>query len=214
MITLKPQSVTQPQREPRLSSSGWSIQGGILCLLGAAVMSGCVSTDQYEAEKSRALNFQRLLVQEEQRTSELSTQLQEAKQEIASLGSQNRNLAVEIDVLREQIDSQQESAPTDDFPASSSDPVASPDEMPPFEPVPSELGLNDFSFDESDFNDFGIEEAEARGLETSTYYTVVAGDTLYRISREYGVTVNQLKAWNNLTDNVILIGQRLVVTPP
>jgi len=213
MITLKPQSVAQPQREPRLSSSGWSIQGGILCLLGAVMVSGCVSADQYEAEKSRALNFQRLLAQEEQRTSELNAQLQEAKQEISSLGSQNRNLAVEIDVLREQIGRQQESAPAGDFPASLSDHVDS-HKMPPSEPALSEFGLDDFSFDESDFNDFGTGEAEAGGLETSTYYTVVPGDTLYRISREHGVTVNQLKAWNNLTDNIISIGQRLVVTPP
>jgi uncharacterized C2H2 Zn-finger protein len=42
-------------------------------------------------------------------------------------------------------------------------------------------------------------------------YTVVTGDTLYSISRRFGLTVDDLKALNNLTDNNIKIGQRLVV---
>ncbi len=212
-MTLTPQSRAQHQQEPCFSSTRWTVQGGILCLLGAALVSGCVSSDQYQAEKSRALNFQRLLSQEEQRTSELDTRLQEAKQEISSLGSQNRELAAELDVLQEQIGRQQPSAPAGGFPVPSSDPDASR-EMPPSEPSLSEFGLNDFSFDESDFNDFGMGKTDAGGLGTSTYYTVVRGDTLYQISREYGVTVDQLKAWNNLTDNIISIGQRLIVSPP
>jgi len=82
----------------------------------------------------------------------------------------------------------------------------------------------DFAFDEEDFKDFGMAEADAAdldmgqtdgsGLSTSTYYTVVKGDTLYRISRTYGVTVEQLKRWNDLTDNIISIGQRLIVRQP
>ena len=213
MMTLTSQSRARHQQKPRSSSTRWTVQGGILCLLGAALVSGCVSSDQYQAEKARALNFQRLLAQEEQRTSELDTRLHETKQEISSLGSQNRELAVELDVLREQIGRQQESAPARDFSSASSDPGASP-EMPPSEPSLSEFGLNDFSFDESDFNDFGMGETEAGDLGTSAYHTVVRGDTLYRISREYGVTVAQLKKWNNLTDNIISIGQQLIVSPP
>src|ERR1700744_3983083 len=42
-------------------------------------------------------------------------------------------------------------------------------------------------------------------------YTVVTGDTLYSISRRFGLTVEDLKALNNLFDNNIKIGQKLVV---
>ena len=42
-------------------------------------------------------------------------------------------------------------------------------------------------------------------------YTVVTGDTLYSISRRFGITVEDLKSLNNLTDNNIKIGQKLVV---
>jgi hypothetical protein len=43
------------------------------------------------------------------------------------------------------------------------------------------------------------------------YYTVVTGDTLYSISKRFGLTVDTLKGLNNLTDNHIKIGQKLVV---
>ena len=42
-------------------------------------------------------------------------------------------------------------------------------------------------------------------------YTVATGDTLYSISRRFGITVEDLKSLNNLTDNNIKIGQKLVV---
>ncbi len=42
-------------------------------------------------------------------------------------------------------------------------------------------------------------------------YIVQAGDSLYSISRRYGITVDELKRLNNLTSNALSIGQRLVV---
>ena len=47
---------------------------------------------------------------------------------------------------------------------------------------------------------------------SATFHTVVSGDTLYSLSRRYGSTVNQIKTWNNLTSDTIVIGQRLRVT--
>lgn len=44
-------------------------------------------------------------------------------------------------------------------------------------------------------------------------YTVQRGDTLYGIARKYGLTVDELKALNNLTNNEIYIGQTLQVSP-
>lgn len=42
-------------------------------------------------------------------------------------------------------------------------------------------------------------------------YIVVQGDTLYSISRRFGLTVDEIKALNGLPDNTIKIGQKLVV---
>ena len=192
---------------------------GMLCLMSTILLSGCVSSGEFEAEKAKSLNFQRLLAQEEQRTDELDARLQEMQQEVTSLGSQNRELAAERDALQDKIASQSAGDAAD----SASDMDLSPD-MSFSDPSLSEFDLSDFSFDESEFNDLGIEKADAgqmdmersdvTGMGTPTYYTVVKGDTLYRISRQYGVTVEQLKKWNNLTDNIIGIGQRLIVSRP
>jgi flagellum-specific peptidoglycan hydrolase FlgJ len=42
-------------------------------------------------------------------------------------------------------------------------------------------------------------------------YTVQQGDTLYNISKRLGLTVDELKTMNNMSDNNIKIGQKLVV---
>jgi flagellum-specific peptidoglycan hydrolase FlgJ len=42
-------------------------------------------------------------------------------------------------------------------------------------------------------------------------YTVQTGDTLYNISKRFGLTVDELKSLNNMADNNIKIGQKLVV---
>ena len=42
-------------------------------------------------------------------------------------------------------------------------------------------------------------------------HTVSAGETLYAISRKYGLTVEQLKKLNSLTSNALVRGQKLVV---
>ena len=44
------------------------------------------------------------------------------------------------------------------------------------------------------------------------YYTVVSGDNLTKIANKYGTTVNQLVAWNNISNpNLIYPGQKLRV---
>ncbi len=42
-------------------------------------------------------------------------------------------------------------------------------------------------------------------------YTVKAGDTLYKIANTYGVSVDAIKQLNNLTSNILSIGQRLYI---
>jgi LysM repeat protein len=42
-------------------------------------------------------------------------------------------------------------------------------------------------------------------------YTIQQGDTLYNISKRFGITVDELKALNKMNDNNLRIGQKLVV---
>lgn len=42
-------------------------------------------------------------------------------------------------------------------------------------------------------------------------YTVKAGDTLYGISKKYGISVDIIKKNNNLTNNNLFIGQQLII---
>lgn len=46
-------------------------------------------------------------------------------------------------------------------------------------------------------------------ITTSKSYKVKKGDTLYSISRRFGLSVSELKALNGLTDNTISVGQKL-----
>ncbi|EOW2581683.1 LysM peptidoglycan-binding domain-containing protein, partial [Listeria monocytogenes] len=42
-------------------------------------------------------------------------------------------------------------------------------------------------------------------------YTVKKGDSLWAISRQYKTTVDNIKAWNKLTSNMIHVGQKLTI---
>jgi LysM repeat protein len=46
------------------------------------------------------------------------------------------------------------------------------------------------------------------------YHTVAAKETLYSISRLYGVTTDEIKQWNNLADNSLSVGQEIMVKKP
>ncbi|WP_152425110.1 LysM peptidoglycan-binding domain-containing protein [Nafulsella turpanensis] len=46
------------------------------------------------------------------------------------------------------------------------------------------------------------------------YHIVTKSETLYSIGRQYNVTVDQLKEWNNLTTDAINLGDRLLVAAP
>ncbi|WP_192821780.1 LysM peptidoglycan-binding domain-containing protein [Rufibacter sp. LB8] len=57
--------------------------------------------------------------------------------------------------------------------------------------------------------------APASSTSAATEHTVVAGETLYAISKKYNVTLQNLQTWNNLgTNGSISLGQKLVVAAP
>ncbi|MFC7320612.1 3D domain-containing protein [Halobacillus campisalis] len=49
-------------------------------------------------------------------------------------------------------------------------------------------------------------------VKSESSYTVESGDTLYGISKEYGVSVDDLKGWNDLSSNMIYPGDKLSVS--
>lgn len=47
--------------------------------------------------------------------------------------------------------------------------------------------------------------------DSNTYYIVKKGDNLYSIARKYNTTVDEIKRLNNLTNNNLSIGQKLII---
>lgn len=47
--------------------------------------------------------------------------------------------------------------------------------------------------------------------QTQTIHTVQPGENLFRISLRYGVTVNAIKAANGLSNDIVYVGQRLII---
>ena len=219
-------NMTQPtfggvQVDPH-PSQGFSylkIMAGMLVCGG--LLTGCVSTEKYEAEKARALNFQRLLAQEEKRTGELNVKYQDAQRQVGSLESQSRDVDAELEALRDQLNRSH-----DELARVRGGGTAESDDLKLSEPSISEFGLDDLDFKDSDLakleadldlgsNDVPLEsmaESTSMAMGIGDFHTVAKGDTLYRLSKQYGVTVEDLKAWNNLTDNTIHVGQQIVVS--
>lgn len=59
-------------------------------------------------------------------------------------------------------------------------------------------------------NYIGVTYIPPEGAE-GNYYTVKAGDTLYAIANKYGISVDELKAANNLSSNTLTIGKVLLI---
>jgi LysM repeat protein len=193
-------------------------------VFGSFLLSGCVLSEKYEAEKARSLNFQRLLSQEEKRTAELDNEVKRSKKELAEYEARNRELTAQVQAAREQMSRMQEEAEAIKEAAllerkAKSDmkrAAASQYKAPPAEPVPSTGDLMGSSVaglpDEA--APMGSTEASAvvpsRG--SPNIHVVKPGETLYRISRRYGVRVETLRKWNKLPDDIIEVGQKLIVS--
>jgi flagellum-specific peptidoglycan hydrolase FlgJ len=72
-----------------------------------------------------------------------------------------------------------------------------------------------YEFDKVKKKDFKYEKPTRNFEETTSltakYYQVKKGDTLYAVSRKFKISVELLKKLNNLKDNTISIGQKLVL---
>ena len=195
-----------------------------LVFCGGFVLSGCVLTEKYEAEKARSLNFQRLLAQEEKRTSELDSEVKRTKRELSEYEARNRELTAQVQAVREQMSRVQEEAEAmkeaallerkakTDVKRSSA--AASVRANKPDATLEGGELSGAFTGTPSETK----EASEASPMDTTlemktggNIHVVKPGETLYRISRRYGVSVDKIKKWNKLPDEIIEVGQKLVV---
>lgn len=56
-----------------------------------------------------------------------------------------------------------------------------------------------------------VKDSNSNDFVDNQYYVVKSGDSLYKIANRYGTTVDELKRINNLTSNLLSIGQRLII---
>ena len=66
----------------------------------------------------------------------------------------------------------------------------------------------------ADLNKMDTEEMQKNiSVDGTMTHMVIKGDTMFNICKRYGITVDQLKEWNNLENITIQIGQKLIVSP-
>jgi LysM repeat protein len=209
------------KEDARMNTSLLSPAGRILTLIcGGLVLGGCVLSEKYEAEKARSLNFQRLLAQEEKRTGELDNEVKRTKRELAEYETRNRELTAQVQAVREQLARAQEEseaikeASMLERKAKGDMKRAAPPAVktPPPESMPSisEL-LGTAPGDSSDTSSLPA-DMQMDAKSSPNIHVVKPGETLYRISRRYGVKVDTLRKWNKLPDDIIEVGQKLIVS--
>ncbi len=192
----------------------------VIC--GGLLLSGCVLTEKYEAEKARSLNFQRLLAQEEKRTGELDSEVKRSKRELAEYEAKTRELSAQLQAVREQMAHVQEEAEAmkeaalleRKANAGVKRTAPAPEKSFPKESVPSItelLGTAPSSQTEA-LDTSAAAEMQAESKSAQNIHIVKPGETLYRISRRYGVKVDTLRKWNKLPDDIIEVGQKLIVS--
>jgi LysM repeat protein len=48
--------------------------------------------------------------------------------------------------------------------------------------------------------------------QSAKYHTVASGETLFKIATAYNISIDDIKSWNNLSNDNISVGQRLIVS--
>jgi hypothetical protein len=191
----------------------------IVLLCGGLVFSGCVLSEKYEAEKARSLNFQRLLAQEEKRTGELDNEVKRTKRELAEYETRNRELSAQVQAVREQLARAQEESEAIKEAAllerkAKADMKRSAPPIPKTPPPESTPNMSELLGTSGSQPDASPPPADLQ-MDTkggSNIHVVRPGETLYRISRRYGVKVDTLRKWNKLPDDIIEVGQKLIVS--
>jgi LysM repeat protein len=203
-----------------------------IAVMSILLSTGCVMSEKYEAEKARSLNFQRLLAQEEKRTAELDSEVKRAKRELSEMEARNRELGAQVDAVRQQAAQIQEeaeamkeaamlerkaredmkrmTAPSKPRKAERPEPLSMPkSSLEPLQEPPLENAMKGAPGMATD-----IAPDLPTDLSAEAVHTVQPGETLFRISRKYHVSVEKLRKWNNLLSDTIEVGQKLIIAQP
>lgn len=191
-----------------------------LLLCSGSLLSGCVVLEEkYNAEKARSLNFQRLLAQEEKRTGELDSEVRRAKAELAEFEARNRELSSQVQMAREQMGRLQEEAEAireatvlerkalEDMQRKGHSPAAKQKKTGARKPAPSDVDRKDHADEDLPIS----ADTKAVVRANAKLHVVKPGETLFGISRRYGIGMDKLKQMNNLPDDIIEVGQKLIL---
>ncbi|MGE3151826.1 MAG: LysM peptidoglycan-binding domain-containing protein [Nitrospiraceae bacterium] len=180
--------------------------------------TGCVFKETYEAEKARSLNFQRLLAQEEKRTAELDSEVKRVKRDAADYEARNRELSAQVQAVREQLartqeetDSLREAMALQEKAQSQMKRIPSQtlSKAKPAEMLPP---LEESMAKAPEIPDPLMTDGALAMTDRKTVQHVVKpGDTVFRLSRKYGTSVAKIREWNRLQDDIIEVGQKLIV---
>jgi LysM repeat protein len=165
-----------------------------------------------------------LLAQEEKRTAELDSEVKRTKKEMTEFEARNRELSAQVQSAREQMGRLQEEAEAikesallerkamEDMrkggapSAKLKKPGAPADFLGDLgglqADLPKDLGTKDMAA--------GAEPAPIT-KPGAALHVVKPGETLFRISRRYGIEIEKLKKMNKLPDDIIEVGQKLIV---
>lgn len=191
----------------------------IVC--GGLLLGGCVMAEKYDAEKARSLNFQRLLAQEEKRTGELDSEVKRSKNELMEYEARNRELTAQVQAARDQMARVQEEAEAmkesalleRKAKADMKRKLTPMRKASPVEPMPDTADLSGSAQGTAAGVSAAPESIDSllKEVGSSAVHVVKPGETLYRISRQHGVTVDKVRKWNKLPDDIIEVGQKLIV---
>ena len=193
----------------------------VTVICGALLLSGCVMAEKYDAEKARSLNFQRLLAQEEKRTGELDSEVKRSKNELMEYEARNRELTAELQATRDQLARvQEESEAMKEFAqlerkakTDMKRGLKSTRKAVPVEPSSDAVDLSASALGIAPDGAAvpGGSESSMGSMRAPAVHVVKPGETLYRISRQHGVSVDKIRKWNKLPDDIIEVGQKLIV---
>ena len=194
----------------------------VILLFGGTVMSGCVVLEEkFNAEKARSLNFQRLLAQEEKRTAELDSEVKRTKVELAEFESRNRELSTQVQMAREQMARLQEETEAireatvlerkalEDMQRKSPSAAGKPKKIEPFKEPAKVVATESAGGDAK--NSLSQGATNAMPKLGQAVHVVKPGETLFGISRRYGLDMEKIKKMNKLPDDIIEVGQKLMV---
>jgi LysM repeat protein len=192
----------------------WSDAVVLMVLVTMLALTGCVTKESYTQQVNRTTNLQRLLAEEEKRSSDLVNDVARLKSQVNDLEAQNKVISDQLKESRaqvvrslEEVGRLQEEGQSRRASGKSKRPGVAPT---PTEP-PDRLGELQFETPRTTKKDTKASMGMIDEKPGGGYHEVKRGDTLYNIAKRYNTNVKTLKELNGLTSDEIQLGERLKV---